>query len=375
MFRSIVMGAMAGLNVLLPAFAGAATADTGQRISGPYVHENLAVYLVHGKGTSGPVPLTLQEAMAKGAVVVHETGSVNQLQIENTGTEEVFVQAGDLVKGGKQDRVLTVSLLLAPKSGKLAIGSFCVEQGRWAARGREDVARFASAAEALPSREAKLAMMAPRTVAAAAPPAAASVAGDPQGRVAASPPPNVQQQRTTAAIDETGARQKEMWDNVKKMQDKLSGSLGGPVAAVASQSSLQLSLENERLKTARAGYVTALEAAGTKDDDVLGLVTAINGRLVSADLYPSNGLFRKMWAKSLSAAATEAIGEKAANAQTPPTIEGVKAFLEAAEKGKSSERTIAGNAKLEVRDGDKSLYTEARKPSGAFVHRSYLAKH
>jgi hypothetical protein len=166
-----------------------------------------------------------------------------------------------------------------------------------------------------------------------------------------------------------------MWDNVKKMQDKLSGSLGGPVAAVASQSSLQLSLENERLKTARAGYVTALEAAGTKDDDVLGLVTAINGRLVSADLYPSNGLFRKMWAKSLSAAATEAIGEKAANAQTPPTIEGVKAFLEAAEKGKSSERTIAGNAKLEVRDGDKSLYTEARKPSGAFVHRSYLAKH
>lgn len=43
------------------------------RLSGPYVHDNLAVYLVHGESTAGPVPLTLAEALAAGRVVVHET--------------------------------------------------------------------------------------------------------------------------------------------------------------------------------------------------------------------------------------------------------------------------------------------------------------
>jgi hypothetical protein len=80
------------------------------RVTGPVVHENLAIYLVRGKSAAGPVPLTLEEALAKGAVKVHETGNVNELQIENLGAGEVFVQSGDIVKGGQPDRVLTVSL-------------------------------------------------------------------------------------------------------------------------------------------------------------------------------------------------------------------------------------------------------------------------
>src|ERR1700754_1750656 len=133
------------------------------RVSGPVVHENLAIYLVHGKSAAGPVPLTLEEALAKGAVKVHETGNVNELQIENLGLGEVFVQSGDIVKGGQQDRVLTVSLLLPQKSGRIPIASFCVEQGRWSARGKEDVKTFATASAAIPSREAKIAMKAPVT--------------------------------------------------------------------------------------------------------------------------------------------------------------------------------------------------------------------
>src|SRR3954453_6998379 len=131
------------------------------RVSGPVVHENLAIYLVHGQSAAGPVPLTLEEALAKGAVRVHETGNVNELQIENLGGGEVFVQSGDIVKGGQQDRVLTVSLLLPPQSGRIPIASFCVEQGRWTARGKEDVKTFATASAAIPSREAKIAMKAP----------------------------------------------------------------------------------------------------------------------------------------------------------------------------------------------------------------------
>ena len=49
------------------------------RVSGPVVHENLAIYLIHGKSAAGAVPLSLEEAMAKSAVKVHETGNVNEL--------------------------------------------------------------------------------------------------------------------------------------------------------------------------------------------------------------------------------------------------------------------------------------------------------
>ena len=108
---------------------------------------------------------------------VIETGRVNELQIENTGAEQVFIQAGDIVKGGKQDRVLTVSFLLPANSGRLPIASFCVEQGRWSARGKEDQAKFSSAGEAMPSRSALLAMAAPppEAKAEAARPAAAGL--------------------------------------------------------------------------------------------------------------------------------------------------------------------------------------------------------
>src|SRR5262245_25080771 len=98
------------------ASSGSVLAEQGVRLSGPHTYENLAVYFVHGASAPGPVPITLQEAVAKGSVQVIETSRVNELQIENTGGEPVFVQAGDIVKGGKQDRVLTVSFVLPANS-------------------------------------------------------------------------------------------------------------------------------------------------------------------------------------------------------------------------------------------------------------------
>ena len=157
--------AIFGFAAAAPRFA---FADAKTTVSSPHVHENLAVYFIHGESAPGPVPLTLQEALDKGSVRVLETGAVNELKIENTGSEDVFIQTGDIVKGGKQDRVLTMSFVLPPKSGEVALAAFCVEQGRWSARGTESVAAFSSAGEMMPSREAKLAMRAPRPAAAAA---------------------------------------------------------------------------------------------------------------------------------------------------------------------------------------------------------------
>jgi hypothetical protein len=334
------------------------------RVSGPVVHDNLAIYLVHGKSAAGPVPLTLDEALAKRTVKVHETGHVNELQIENLGNDEVFVQSGDIVKGGQQDRVLTVSLLLPPKSGRIPIASFCVEQGRWTARGKEDVKTFATASTAIPSREAKIAMKAPV-------PASA-------GTAQVNPLSGISTQRLAVipsyTAEDTSQRQQEVWRKVRSVQEKLSSSLGTPVAAPVSQSSLQLALENEKLKDAQAGYLAALKSAGEKDNDVVGYAFALNGKLNSAEIYPSNALFRKMWPKLLQASITEAIGHRNADTEPAPASEVALAFLDDAAKGKASEKPLPAAVRLEVRDADKAFYFETRRASGAFVHRSYLAK-
>jgi hypothetical protein len=337
---------------------GSAFADTDRKVSGPHVHENLAIYFIHGNSADGPAPLTLSEALAKGRVQVIETGRVNELQIENTGDEEVFVQAGDIVKGGKQDRVLTVSLVLPPRSGSIPIASFCVEQGRWSARGGEDQAKFTSATDALPSSRA-LAIM-------AAPPST-----EPQGMRPAGGP--VQQR----AGGDTANKQQRMWESVARMQTELSASVNARVAAPQSATSLQLSLENANLKEAQAAYVAAIERAGEQESDVLGYIVAINGKTVSANIYPSNALFRKMWPKQLAAAATEAIGEKspvAANAPAAPTPVVAREFLAEAEKGAAQERETALRMRQETRDSDGALYNETRSAAGRWLHKSYLRK-
>ncbi len=277
----------------LLALPRAAQAEEAPRISGPFTHQNLSVYFVHGKSATGPVPLTLQEALDKGAVEVIETGSVNELQIRNKGNTEIFIQSGDIVKGGRQDRVVTVSFLLPAKSGKVPLASFCVEQGRWSPRGTESSAQFSSSAESMPSREAKLAMKAPL----AAAPAPLEVSKS-----------NARRQSASAG-DETGERQRKVWDEVAKTQTKLSGGVKEKINSAVSESSLQLALENEKLKASRGDYIKALENQGTSGDDIVGYVFAVNGRINSADLYPSNALFRKMWSKLLAASVTEAIGE------------------------------------------------------------------
>ena len=100
----------AALLATVYAAASAAPAD-GLRISTPFTHENLSIYLLHASGKQSATNLlTLREAMEQKKAAVYETGTVQQLSIENLSDRPVFVQAGDIVKGGKQDRVLTTDL-------------------------------------------------------------------------------------------------------------------------------------------------------------------------------------------------------------------------------------------------------------------------
>jgi hypothetical protein len=376
--RSVLTLALSSLAAVGLATQGA-LAEDAYRLSGPHVHGNLAIYFVHGKSAPGPVPLTLQEAVAKGSVRVHETGNVNELQIENLSSQEVFVQSGDIVKGGKQDRVLMVSLVLPPKSGRIPIASFCVEQGRWSARTGEDVSRFSSADSALPSRKAKMAMKAPIRTAAPADARTQTGQQDDTARVRTRIAPFAQgtvgEPVQRGGRSETSLRQAAVWADVAKTQTALSSNVGQSVSAPQSASSLQLSLENEKLKEMQAAYMKALEAEGQNGDDVIGYVFTINGRINSGDVYPSNGLFRKMWPKLLKASVTEAIGERNGAAEQLPSHETVLAFLQSAERGgEATQRELTKSVRLETRDGEKAVYFATERASGGWVHRNYLAK-
>src|SRR5438876_6182640 len=168
--KTNLISLLAGLVLMIAApigmVAGAWGVHPGQatqgkddyRLEGPFTQGNLTVFLVHGKDKiKGQTFLTLEEALFQKKVIVRETREVNQLTIENVSGEEVYVQSGDIVKGGQQDRMLVVDLILPPHSSKIPIAAFCVENGRWSQRGSEAVTVFTSSSNSVASREVKLA--------------------------------------------------------------------------------------------------------------------------------------------------------------------------------------------------------------------------
>ncbi|HEY0098989.1 MAG TPA: DUF6569 family protein [Pyrinomonadaceae bacterium] len=306
------------------------------RISGPYTHNNLAVFLIHGKDKlAGKTFLTLQEALKQRKVVVYETKNVNELAIENLSrTEEVYVQSGDIVKGGQQDRMLGVDLVVPPRSGKISIGAFCVEQGRWQKRGKEESTHFTSSNDRVATKALKL------------------------------------------AANKTKS-QGEVWSKVEEAQGKLSANVGRRVNAPISNSSLQLTLEDRAVQETADGYVKALSHVADKHADVIGYAFAINGKINSADVYAANALFRKLWPSLLKASAVEAIAELQKNQKFEAVSAAeVGAFLDDAEQGAATERDVTRRVQMITRESKVNILFETRdrNAKGPWLHRSYIKK-
>lgn len=105
-----------------------------------YSFEKLRIYPVYAKesfkknfaGVGKYMPLS--EALSKNKVRITEKsngGTVNTLVVENLSSDTIIIISGDLVKGGKQDRIIQKDILLEPKSGKKNLPVYCVESGRW----------------------------------------------------------------------------------------------------------------------------------------------------------------------------------------------------------------------------------------------------
>src|SRR5215468_7804467 len=127
------------------------------RLLDPVTYENLTVFPVVSSSDRDTSPfLTLDEGLAAGEVVVREQGSegmarsrdgrdgvirpsystgasVNQLVLINRGKRPLLLLAGELVSGGKQDRIIGKDRLVPVGADPLPLDVFCVEHGRWSA--------------------------------------------------------------------------------------------------------------------------------------------------------------------------------------------------------------------------------------------------
>jgi hypothetical protein len=217
----------------------------------------LRVFWLHGTLGAALSVATLEEARASGALLITERdqASVPEVIVDNRGKAHVLLLAGEILLGGKQNRVLSVDLLLPPQSGPRNIAVYCVEQGRWAG---SSTGFHAKGSFAAPSLRSKVLDRAPQ-------PSIWAEVEHYSRRAAASSPT-----RSYQAIYEQGEVQRYLAQVERKIDSR-----------------------------------SALGA--------LGAAVFVGERLVGVDLFFDAGLFAREWPKLLRAQALEAyeLGEPA----------------------------------------------------------------
>lgn len=278
-----------------PAVAGDAPAappagDIPFTLEGHAETGRLGVWLLESADADDTDPyVSLGAAIKSDTLIVHETGSVNQLLVENTSADRtVLILSGEIVKGGKQDRTLGSDMLVPPKSGKLPVESFCVEQSRWNQREGEAVTQFKGGAEK-------------RAVGNAA--------------------------RNALRYSKD---QGQVWAGVAASQQALSSNLKADVRDPKSATSLQLTLENPKVAEAVAKHRAALADLLAKHPKACGVAFLVNGKFSSAELFRNRAVFHRAYPALIEAAIVEAVAEEHRKAEVP--AKDWHAFLTTAEK-------------------------------------------
>jgi hypothetical protein len=305
--------------------AGPGAEPGSPRISGPFVHENLALYVVDDPNakSAGEI-ITLTEGLSSGQIKVTEKkdAQVNELLIENRSDKPCFVQAGDVVKGGQQDRLIGRDFVIPPKTSPTPVSSFCVEHSRW-----NGVAAFTATTQNAYSRELKLAV-------------------------------------------QKDASQQKVWEEVEGKKKAVVLTAG--ITGVFKSSSLNEELENpkvqEKLKASRAALGRILE----DHPRAVGLVWAINGKFSTADLYDDPSLFRKMFPRLVDSATMEALTVKSEAMAAPPAAD-ASSFLTEAEKGQKKNDEARPGLKLVTCENEKSVQFDYAWESHR-VHRQVVSK-
>jgi hypothetical protein len=269
--------------------ASAGTATHEYKVLPPITRGNLSLFpIVGGPEFNTARLLTLDEGLRSGAVVVTEAGAlqgllrpgvpfrpvsegeVNRLVLVNNSNRPLLLLAGEVVTGGKQDRVIGVDRIVPPKSQPVDLSVFCVEPGRWAASSDH----FGSMASAMAQPSVRLPAMAMRD-------------------------------------------QAQVWQHVASANAAVAAATprGGPVTAgTTSYAKVMQNPEVEnRVASVAADYtslLTELRKTGAK-----GVVVAVNGHITWADVFASTDLLEKYWQKLIRSYAAESLTSAKSGAQ------------------------------------------------------------
>ena len=104
------------------------------QVESSHSYKNLAVFPLSLRSPHGLDNIrTLDEAVRRGWLTVREQkqARVPYLTLRNESRPYVFCMAGEIIVGGKQNRILRADVLIPPDSGSIEVPVYCVEQGRW----------------------------------------------------------------------------------------------------------------------------------------------------------------------------------------------------------------------------------------------------
>lgn len=288
--------------------------EPGIEVLEPFTHGTLSVYpivqVAPGEGDATAY-LTLKQGLKEKLVSVREVaggGDVNHVRVKNLSDRPLLLLGGELILGGQQDRVMSVDTILEPKSSRL-VEVFCVEHGRWSGQGQFG-----------------------------------QMGGLAEGKL-----------RRIARSDRN---QSGVWDHVAKKTEALKGgSATGTYRTLAAGK-----VGDEVMKPFRAAIGEKI-AAHPDAAKMVGLMTAVNGNVLSLEVFASPGLFREYRDQMLSAAYLDSAGLDLKPAAAP-TGESVKAWVGANQK--EAPKTIddnAGSGTAATENAD-SFGTEVRSKTG-----------
>jgi len=90
----------------------------------------------NGFGKKAPKAISLSQAIRQGIAVLSERGTastenVHFLRINNRSDQTIYISSGELISGGRQDRMITRDTLLEPNGKDQYVSVMCVEENRW----------------------------------------------------------------------------------------------------------------------------------------------------------------------------------------------------------------------------------------------------
>jgi hypothetical protein len=238
------------------------------RLERAQISGGLAIYPISGNQLQLPEHLTLDSAFRQGELEVSETnegGEVNRLRIHNSAERPVFICAGEILVGAKQDRVLRRDLWLPADSESVIVDAFCVERDRWGYR--HDRKHFSSEG------------------------------GFSNGAV-------------RAAANSAGS-QAEVWDRVEETF-KSSG------VQNRSTQSLQTAYSDSQTSGLISSRTRLLRDLPDRFPEMIGAVVQVGNRLHLMDVFPDPELLRLLWPKLIKSYALESLsyGRKTASSSS-----------------------------------------------------------